>query len=334
MKHSADSASDSGGHRQRALVTGCAGFLGSHLSERLLAAGTDVIGVDCFSSFYPRPLKEHNVADLRGNAAFELHERNIAHDPLDDLVEQADVIYHLAAQAGVRGSFGDGFEAYLRDNVRSTQRLLEAAIRHRVEPFVYASSSSVYGNAESYPTSEATPRAPVSPYGMTKCATEDLVDVYRRNHGIHSVGLRYFTAYGPRQRPDMAFARFIAASLAGDPIAILGDGLQVRDFTYVDDVIDATLLAAEHGAGGAIYNIGGGTPVTLLATIQILEELIGKPISVHHLESARGDARQTSAETQRARDDLGFEPSVTLEEGLSRQVAWTTERTPVGAEVA
>jgi UDP-glucose 4-epimerase len=315
-------------------VTGCAGFLGSRLTEQLLARDVDVIGVDSFTDFYPRPLKERNIADLREQNSFDLHERDIACDPLDDLVEQADVVYHLAAQAGVRGSFGDGFETYLHDNVRGTQRLLEAAVRHPVEAFVYASSSSVYGNAQSYPTSETMQRAPVSPYGMTKCATEDLAGVYRRTHGVHTVGLRYFTAYGPCQRPDMAFARFVAAGLAGEPITILGDGLQVRDFTYVDDVIDATMLAAENGIGGAVYNIGGGTPVTLLAAVQILEEQIGRPIAVTHRESARGDARQTSADTRRAQEELGFSTSVSLGEGLARQVAWTMERSPVKVKVA
>jgi UDP-glucose 4-epimerase len=315
-------------------VTGCAGFLGSRLTERLLEADVEVIGVDCFTDFYPRPLKERNIADLSGRPGFDLQERDIASDPLDDLVERVDVIYHLAAQAGVRGSFGDGFQVYLHNNVRGTQRLLESAVRNPVETIVYASSSSIYGNADLYPTPETTPRGPVSPYGMTKCATEDLAGVYRRNHSLHTVGLRYFTAYGPRQRPDMAFARFVAAGLAGDPITIFGDGLQIRDFTYVDDVVDATLLAAEHGVGGATYNVGGGTPVTLLDAIGVLEEQIGRPIAIEHRPSARGDARQTGADTSRARAELGFAPSVTLEEGLARQVEWATGRSRAEAKVA
>lgn len=326
--------SPTGSTTKRALVTGCAGFLGSHLSEKLLAGGLEVIGVDCFSDFYPRELKQLNISRIAGDPGFDLQERDVAGDPLDDLVERTDIVFHLAAQAGVRGSFGEGFEAYLRNNVRGTQRLLEAAVRNPVEKFVYASSSSVYGNAVSYPTSETTMRAPVSPYGMTKCATEDLAAVYERNHGIHTVGLRYFTAYGPRQRPDMAFARFIAAGLQGTPITILGDGLQVRDFTYVGDVVEGTELAGEHGRSGAVYNIGGGTPVTLLAAVQILEERLERPIAVEHQETARGDARQTSADTTLAREELGFSPSVSLEEGLERQLAWMTERQPLQANAA
>jgi nucleoside-diphosphate-sugar epimerase len=322
------------GAPERALVTGCAGFLGSHLCERLLAADVAVVGIDSFTDFYPRPLKDRNLTDVLDHPSFELHERDIACDPLDDLLEGVDVVYHLAAQAGVRGSFGSGFDTYLHDNVSGTQRLLEAIVRKPVEAFVYASSSSVYGNAESYPTVESAVRAPVSPYGMTKCATEDLAGVYRRNHGIRTVGLRYFTAFGPRQRPDMAFSRFISAGLAGEPITILGDGLQVRDFTFVDDVIEATIGAASNGADGAVYNVGGGTPVTLLAAVQILEEQIGRPIAVRHRETARGDARQTSADTSRARADLDFEPSVQLEEGLARQLEWTMAHASAGVKIA
>ncbi len=318
MDTSTNAASSNGGGPDRVLVTGCAGFLGSQLSERLLADGLGVIGVDCFTDFYPRPLKERNIADLRQNPAFDLQERDISCDPIDDLLEKVSVVYHLAAQAGVRG----------------TQRLLESAVRNPVDAFVYASSSSVYGNAEYQPTPESSPRTPVSPYGMTKCATEDLAGVYRRNHGLNVVGLRYFTIYGPRQRPDMAFARFVAAGLAGKPITILGDGLQVRDFTYVDDVIEATLLAAEHGTAGAVYNVGGGTPVTLLDAIHMIEGQIGQSIAIEHRQSARGDARQTSADTSRAREELRFSPSVSLEEGLGRQVEWALGHSRVETNVA
>jgi UDP-glucose 4-epimerase len=316
------------------LVTGCAGFLGSQLTERLLAEGRSVLGVDCFADFYPRALKERNIAELRTNPAFELHQRDISQDPVDDLVERVGAVYHLAAQAGVRGSFGDGFEVYLRNNVRGTQRLLEAAVRHPVDSFVYASSSSVYGNAESFPTAETAARAPVSPYGMTKCATEDLAGVYRRNHGVPAVGLRYFTVYGPRQRPDMAFARFISAGLEGNPITVLGDGFQIRDFTYVGDVVEATVLAAERGVSGSVYNIGGGTPVALIDAIHTIEERIGRQIVIEYQHQARGDARRTGADTTRAREELGFAPSVSLEEGLARQVEWATQGSRAEASVA
>lgn len=334
MRSALDVVNEDEDRPSRVLVTGCAGFLGSQLAERLIDDGIDVVGVDCFTDFYPRPLKERNIASLRDSWHFELRELDLAEDPLDDLVEEVDDVYHLAAQAGVRGSFGDGFETYLHDNVRGTQRLLEAAVRHPVDSFVYASSSSVYGNAGTFPTAETAERAPVSPYGMTKCATEELAGVYHRIHGLPTVGLRYFTAYGPRQRPDMAFSRFIAAGLAGEPIVILGDGLQVRDFTYVDDVIDATRAAARRGRHNAVYNVGGGTPVTLLAAVQVIDQLVGKPITIEHRDSARGDARQTSANTSLARAELDLSPSVTLEEGLARQIEWATDGHSVELKVA
>jgi nucleoside-diphosphate-sugar epimerase len=258
----------------------------------------------------------------------------LAEAPLDPLLEGIDAIYHLAAQAGVRGSFGQGFDLYVRHNIRATQRLLEAATRAPVEKFVFASSSSVYGNAATFPTSETTERAPVSPYGMTKCATEDLAGVYHRNHGLHTVGLRYFTAYGPRQRPDMAFSRFIAAALAGEPLRVLGDGMQVRDFTYVDDVVDGTLRAVSNGRAGSVYNIGGGTPVTLLGAIETIENHVGRPISVAHHGQARGDARRTTSDPTLARTELGFEPSVDLKTGIERQLAWTVGRERVGVRAA
>jgi nucleoside-diphosphate-sugar epimerase len=259
---------------RRALVTGCAGFLGSHLSERLLADGYEVVGIDCFTDYYAREIKESNLADIREDPRFTLLERDLSSDPVDGILEGIDEVYHLAAQAGVRGSFGDSFELYVRNNVQATQRLLEQAARNPVKAFVYASSSSVYGNASVSPTPEDAPRQPISPYGMTKVATEDIADVYHRNHGVPTVGLRYFTAYGPRQRPDMAFNRFIRNALAGKPIAVLGDGMQVRDFTYVDDVIEGTRAASAHGIAGSVYNIGGGQPVRLLEAIELVEQLV------------------------------------------------------------
>jgi nucleoside-diphosphate-sugar epimerase len=334
VKTQLDSDSSAEDRAYRALVTGSAGFLGSQLAERLIADGHEVVGVDCFTDFYPRDIKEANVAALRDSSDFTLHEVDLADHPLDELLDGIDVIYHLAAQAGVRGSFGDGFEHYIHHNVHASQRLLEAATRHPVSRFVYASSSSVYGNAISYPTDETAARAPVSPYGMTKCATEDLAGVYARNQGLHTVGLRYFTAYGPRQRPDMAFSRFFKAALSDEALKILGDGLQVRDFTYVDDVIEGTLRAAENGAAGRVYNIGGGTPVTLLGAVEIIRELTGRDIAVEHLESARGDARQTTSDPGLARDEIGFQPSVELQDGLARQLEWTLERSPIGLRAA
>jgi nucleoside-diphosphate-sugar epimerase len=226
----------------------------------------------------------------------------------------------------VRGSFGASFERYVHNNVLATQRLLEAAARADVRVFVYASSSSVYGNSLSYPTPEEVKRAPISPYGMTKLATEELAGVYGRLDGIRTVGLRYFTAYGPRQRPDMAFARFLNCALAAEPVKILGDGSQVRDFTFVDDVIEGTIAAARRGAPGAVYNIGGGTQIRLLDALRKLEHLLDLPIEVEHLPAARGDVRRTCSDPRRAARDLSFRPRVDLDEGLARQTEWALDR--------
>ena len=310
----------------RVLVTGCAGFLGSHLSECLVTGGEEVLGVDCFTDYYPREQKDANLERLRDRRRFSMRELDLGSDPLDDLVEGIETVFHLAAQPGVRGSFGMGFGRYVHDNILATQRLLEASAGARVRTFVYASSSSVYGDSASYPTAEEAERAPISPYGLTKLATEELAAVYRRVEGMRTMGLRYFTAYGPRQRPDMAFAKFLRAALARVPVRVLGDGSQVRDFTYVDDVVEATIAAARRGAPGAVYNVGGGTQVRLLDALRKLEELLGTPIEVEHLPDARGDVRRTCSDPRRAARDLGFTPGVCLTEGLARQVEWTLDR--------
>jgi UDP-glucuronate 4-epimerase len=306
----------------RVLVTGCAGFLGSHLSERLADLGDEVLGVDCFTDYYPRERKEMNLEQLRDWPQFTLCELDLAVDPLDGLVEGVDTVFHLAAQPGVRGSFGASFGRYVHDNVLATQRLLEAAASAGVQAFVYASSSSVYGNSSAYPTSEEARRAPISPYGLTKLATEELAGVYGRLDGLATVGLRYFTAYGPRQRPDMAFSRFLSNALASEPVKILGDGSQVRDFTYVDDVVEGTIAAAHRGGSGAVYNIGGGTQVRLLDAVRKIEDVLDLSIEIEHLADARGDVRRTCSDPRRAVSDLGFTPSVSLDEGLPRQVEW------------
>jgi nucleoside-diphosphate-sugar epimerase len=308
------------------LVTGCAGFLGSHLSERLTHSGIEVLGVDRFSDYYPRQRKESNLDRLRGSGRFTLFELDLGSDPLEGVVEGVDTVFHLAAQPGVRGSFGTSFARYVHDNVLATQRLLEASAAAEVEAFVYASSSSVYGNCTSYPTSEDMQRAPISPYGLTKVATEELAAVYGRLDGIPAVGLRYFTAYGPRQRPDMAFARFIASALTGEPVKILGNGSQMRDFTFVDDVVEGTIAAARKGTPGAVYNIGGGTQVRLLEALTKIEELLGVKIEIEHLPDARGDVRRTCSDPRRATAELDFTPRVSLDQGLARQVEWTLAR--------
>jgi len=306
----------------RVLVTGCAGFLGSHLSERLVACGYEVVGVDCFTSYYPRERKERNVALLRDAPGFTLIEADLASSPLDGLLEGVDTVFHLAAQPGVRGSFGESFRDYVADNVLATQRLLEQAAQTRVGAFVYASSSSVYGNAAGYPTDEDSERRPVSPYGMTKVATEELAAVYHRCFDVPVVGLRYFTAYGPRQRPDMAFSRFLRCALEGEPLPVNGDGHQIRDFTFVDDVVEGTIAAARRGRPGAVYSIGGGTPVELIEAIDLMCELVGRSVQVVHRPAPLGDPRATGCDQSRAERELGFLPQTSLRMGLAAELEW------------
>jgi UDP-glucuronate 4-epimerase len=320
---------------RRALVTGCAGFLGSHLSERLLDDGVEVVGVDCFTDYYPRALKEANLVRLRDERRFTLCALDLSNDGLDGLVADVDAIFHLAAQPGVRGSFGATFATYVRHNVHATQRLLEATARCDPMPtFVYASSSSIYGTAKCFPTPETTPPRPVSPYGVTKVATEQLAGAYHRSHGVPAVGLRYFTAYGPRQRPDMAFAQFARRALEGQPLSLLGSGRQVRDFTYVDDVVTATVAAARRRAPGPVYNVGGGAPVPLRDTIDLLGELLGRRLRIEHRKAVRGDARVTCADCSLAARELGFMAKMPLRDGLARQLQWLLETRPAPRIVA
>lgn len=304
------------------LVTGAAGFIGSHLAERLAEMGHDVVGVDCFTDYYARSLKEANLAGLRDMPNFRLLELDLSEDDLGGLLEGVDAVFHLAAQAGVRGSFGEGFERYLRHNLGATQRLLELALRHPLRAFVYSSSSSVYGNPERFPMTEQTPLRPVSPYGMTKLATEELTATYHRCFGLPVVGLRYFTAYGPRQRPDMAFTRFMRAILDDEPLTVLGDGSQVRDFTYVGDIVEGTIAAAQRGRFGAIYNIGGGQSVQLNAAIAAIERVAGRPGRVENAPAQRGDAYRTGCDCQLALRELGYAPRTALEDGLTAQLEW------------
>jgi nucleoside-diphosphate-sugar epimerase len=306
----------------RVLVTGCAGFLGSHLCERLLSEGREVIGVDCFTPYYARALKERNLERLREERDFHLLELDLAADRLDGLLEGVDTVFHLAAQAGVRGSFGESFAGYVRDNVLATQRLLEQAARAMPRAFVYASSSSVYGDAVRHPTAETAERRPVSPYGMTKVSTEELAGVYMRCFGVPAVGLRYFTAYGPRQRPDMAFCTFFHHVLAGRPVPVNGDGRQVRDFTFVHDVVEGTIAASERGRAGAVYNIGGGAPVRLLDAIRLMAEVSGLRVEIERRPRTIGDAHSTGCDGELARRELGFQPGTALDEGLTAQLEW------------
>jgi UDP-glucuronate 4-epimerase len=311
----------------RALVTGCAGFIGSHLTESLLTDGHEVLGIDCFNDNYRRAPKLANLERAREFDAFEFVPIDLARGDLLDIVAGQDVIFHLAAEPGVRTSWGDRFELFVRNNVLATQRLLEAAAAEQPRRFVYASSSSIYGNAECLPTPESAVPAPFSPYGVTKLAGEHLCELYRANHGVDTVAMRYFTVYGPRQRPDMALHRFCRAAVTGDPITVFGDGTQRRDFTFVGDVVAATRAAAvAPDAGGGAYNIGGGSQVSLQRVLELLAALAGRPLDLRHVGAEAGDVRETGADTSRAARELGYAPATTFPEGLRAELEWTVDR--------
>lgn len=306
----------------KALVTGAAGFIGSHLSERLIAAGATVTGIDCFTDYYPRARKESNLAGLRKAPGFTLVESSLADADLPRLLDGTTHVFHLAAQAGVRKSWGRDFRVYTVNNVEATQILLEACVQHPIERLVYASSSSVYGDEVTLPMHEDARPQPVSPYGVTKLSAEQLCHLYYVNYRVPAVSLRYFTVYGPRQRPDMGFHRFFNAVMAGTPIAQFGDGKQTRDFTFVADAVTATAAAATRGTPGAVYNIGGGSRVELLDVFDLIRRVTGRAVTVDRIDAQHGDMRDTYADTTRARADLGFAPTVTLEQGLRAQFDW------------
>ena len=309
----------------RYLITGSAGFLGSHLAEALLESGDEVVGIDAFTDYYARDLKETNVQRARDWSGFSLLELDLADADLTALVADVDGVFHLAAQPGVRGSWGDTFAVYVRDNILATQRLLEAATRASV-PVVQASSSSVYGNAEAYPTFEDALLQPVSPYGVSKLACESLARAYSESFGLDVVSLRYFTVYGPRQRPDMAFSRIVASLLNGRPFDLFGTGEQSRDFTYVGDAVAATLMAMRGTPRSGVYNVGGGGETTLAEVIAICERLCGKRLDVRRGPASVGDVRRTAADTSLIRSQLGWSPGTALEEGLAGQLSAAAER--------
>src|SRR4051812_44674523 len=307
----------------RYAVTGAAGFVGSHLSEALAAAGHQVVGIDCLTDYYDTALKEQN-ADLLDAVGCDLRTFDLAEAPLD--FARFDGVFHLAAQPGVR-SFGDVFPVYLRNNVLVTQRVFEAAARDRVK-VVFASSSSVYGAAERYPTPEDTPPHPLSPYGITKLACEQLADAYRRAFELDCVVLRFFNAFGPRQRPDMAFTRIVHTLAGGGTFDLYGDGDQSRGWTYVSDVVDATVSAMERGRG--TYNVGGALEASMNESIALLERISGRTLDVRRGEAVPGDQRRTAADTTRIRSELGWAPRVSLEEGLRAQWEWASSRVAAG----
>jgi len=306
----------------RALITGVAGFIGSTLAERLLADGADVIGIDCFTDYYPRPLKERNLATAMANPRFRFVEARIQDADLAALLADRSHVFHLAAQAGVRKSWGRDFNVYTTNNVEATQVLLEACVPLKLERVVYASSSSVYGDNVPMPMREDALPQPLSPYGVTKLAAEQLCYLYHVNYGVPTVSVRYFTVYGPRQRPDMGFHKFLRATLRGEPIAVYGDGEQTRDFTFVRDAVGATVLAGRQGIPGRVYNVGGGSRVTVNHILDMIGRVSGRRPLITVDSAQKGDMRHTYADTSLARADLGFVPTVGLEEGLTAEHAW------------
>jgi UDP-glucose 4-epimerase len=306
----------------KSIVTGCAGFIGSHLAERLLKEGHEVVGIDNFSDYYPKEIKEKNIENLLEAEEFLLIEEDINNLNLKEIVEGADYVFHQAAQAGVRASWGENFKIYTDSNILATQALLEAVKGTNIKKFVYASSSSVYGDVSSLPMRERDAPKPVSPYGVSKLAAEHLCYLYWKNFGVPTVSLRYFTVYGERQRPDMAFHRFIKAILTQNEIVVYGDGRQTRDFTYVRDIVEANILAIEYEKNGEVFNIGGGNRISINEVIRILEELTGLKANVKYVEKQKGDVRDTYADISKAKKELGYNPRVDIKEGLKREIEW------------
>jgi nucleoside-diphosphate-sugar epimerase len=307
----------------KALVTGVAGFIGSTLAEKLLADGADVVGIDCFTDYYPRPIKERNLSGLTAQPRFRFVESTIQQADLPALLKDRTHVFHLAAQAGVRKSWGRDFAVYTVNNIEATQVLLEAAYGvPTLKRIVYASSSSVYGDGVSMPMREDALPQPVSPYGVTKLAAEQLCYLYHVNYGVPTVALRYFTVYGPRQRPDMGFHKFLRAAIRNEPITVFGDGEQTRDFTFVHDAVAATAAAAVRGVPGRVYNIGGGSRVSINQVFEMIGRVSGRPPRIDVDPAQKGDMRHTYADTSLAQADLGFRPTVGLEEGIAAEYRW------------
>lgn len=313
----------------RALVTGAAGFIGSHLVDQLLAGGAQVVGIDSFTDYYARELKDANLTAARRHDGFTLVESPLQAADLDDLLHDVTHVFHLAAQAGVRKSWGCDFPVYTACNIEATQTLLEACARTELVKFVFASSSSVYGTAADTPMRETQRPQPVSPYGVTKLAAEHLCYLYWVAHRVPTVSLRYFTVYGPRQRPDMAFNRFLRAMLSGAPVTIYGDGEQTRDFTFVGDAVSATIAAADRGEPGSVYNIGGGTQASVNRVLDVMAACTGSRPTIERHPAQKGDVRDTHADTTAARRALGFEPAMSLEPGIEAECEWISSMVTV-----
>jgi UDP-glucose 4-epimerase len=307
------------------LITGVSGFVGSHLAERLLKEGFDLIGVDSFLDYYPRGIKENNLKRVRENPRFKFIEGNLLNLNLKEILEQVDAVFHQAAIPGVRASWGKDFRQYVENNIQATQVLLEACKDISLKKFIYASSSSVYGDSDELPIKETSPTNPVSPYGVSKLAGEHLTTLYFKGYGIPTISLRYFTVYGPRQRPDMGFHKFISAVLLGREIEIYGTGEQTRDFTFIEDAVEANLQAFGGGKEGEAYNVGGGSRIKLIEAIRIIEEISGKSANLKYKDPQRGDAKHTYADVSKAKRDFGYSPEVNIYEGLKRHCKWLKE---------
>ena len=308
--------------RPRALVTGAAGFIGSHLCEALLDRDWEVRGVDIFTAYYPRHFKKANLDAIGDREAFEFYEVDLFTADLEFVCEGVTTVFHQAAQPGVRASWGSEFDVYVQQNIQVTQRLLEHFKERPLDSFVYASSSSVYGEAVSLPMKESDRPQPYSPYGVSKLAAEHLCRLYTRNFGLPTRSLRYFTVCGPRQRPDMAFHRLIRAMLRDEEFTVYGDGDQTRDFTFVGDAVEANLGAARAGQPGGVYNIGGGARVSLKEAIALLESVSGMKLKIRFEERQKGDPAHTVADTGRARHDFDYQPKTPLAEALRQEFEW------------
>jgi len=310
----------------KAVVTGVAGFVGSHLARTLLAQGHQVIGIDALTDYYDVSIKKRNLAGI-ANKNFHFHFANLNEMDLPTVLDEADWIFHQAGQPGVRTSWGTEFSVYIRENVAATQKLLEAAKTcGSLKRLVYASSSSIYGNADQYPTSEIARPQPISPYGVTKLAAEHLCTLYAQNFGLPTVSLRYFTVYGPGQRPDMAFTRFVHAALLDEVIVVYGKGDQVRDFTYVDDIVKANLAVATNFVPpGSTFNVSGGASLSVNEALASLARLAGRPLRIEYRSAAAGDVSRTGADTRKIEDAVGWKASVPVEEGLAKHFEWGLE---------
>jgi nucleoside-diphosphate-sugar epimerase len=306
----------------KSIVTGVAGFIGSHLAEKLLAAGHDVIGIDNFLDNYPRRFKEKNLSEVTVHRNFTFIRDDLLQCDLKSLLRDVSYVFHLAGQPGVRSSWGKEFARYTDNNIRSTQLLLEAAKELKLTKFVYASTSSVYGDTDDLPMREEGGTRPISPYGATKLAAEHLCHLYWKAFGVPTVSLRFFTVYGPRQRPDMFFHIFMRALLRGDEVPLYDDGEQTRDFTFCADIVDGALAAAFYPGQGEVFNLGGGSQVSILNAIALVETMSGRKANLKRFDRQKGDVRHTKARLDRAKSKLGYLPKVGLEEGLTKEWNW------------